>query len=498
MESSISSLTFKGCISEAISEAKEKKKLFLVYISGGDDESSTMIEQSMWLDANVVESISRKCVFLHLLQGTVDASNFSAIYPQKSVPNISAIGYNGGKLLWQLEGQVSAENLVAAIEKSCASLQLQETAATVLSAALAAKRPISSSDDASTAPCSSVDKAHQGSGAHLSHTSEADAKTSSEVEQMTSSQSNTTMHLQSHDEELVSTVKPPTQSVSPDRIDVGKQDSRTCIDESTEVQEGVTLEDSGPSGELSFESAEKNGKITQDEVEENVQDQHLKFVKSNDVHLNIRLPNGSTLQVKFLMTDTLRMVKDYVDENQTSAIGPYDLAIPYPRRVFTTQDMSKTLSELGLVNREALIVVPHRSVSESYKGKQEHYERSSTQDSSDGYGGYFGYAKRMLSFLNPFSYVGGGASPAGSESAPNDGPWQYRPNPALQNSLSGVDRSSRPYSALGESSSQGRKATTRQFASNIHTLRHDEDDNRPSDRNTFWNGNSTQYGGDNK
>lgn len=61
--------------------------------------------------------------------------------------------------------------------------------------------------------------------------------------------------------------------------------------------------------------------------------------KSNDVHLNIRLPDGSSLQVKFSVMHTLRMVKDYVDENQTSSFGSYDLAIPYPRKVFGEQGM---------------------------------------------------------------------------------------------------------------------------------------------------------------
>jgi len=40
-----------------------------------------------------------------------------------------------------------------------------------------------------------------------------------------------------------------------------------------------------------------------------------------------------------------------------------------------------------------------------------------------------------------------------------------------------------------------RRTMSSSFGSNIHTLKHDEDDNRFSDRNSFWNGNSTQYGG---
>lgn len=59
--------------------------------------------------------------------------------------------------------------------------------------------------------------------------------------------------------------------------------------------------------------------------------------RSSDVHLNIRLPDGSSIQAKFSVTDTLRLVKDYVDENDRSGMGSYDLAIPYPRKVFSEQ-----------------------------------------------------------------------------------------------------------------------------------------------------------------
>ena len=60
---------------------------------------------------------------------------------------------------------------------------------------------------------------------------------------------------------------------------------------------------------------------------------------SSDVHLNIRLPDGVSLQEKFSVISTLRMVKDYVDKNQASGIGAYDLAIPYPRKTFSDQGM---------------------------------------------------------------------------------------------------------------------------------------------------------------
>lgn len=44
-------------------------------------------------------------------------------------------------------------------------------------------------------------------------------------------------------------------------------------------------------------------------------------MKSDDMYLNVHLPNGDSLQRKFTITETLKSVKNYVDENQTSELG---------------------------------------------------------------------------------------------------------------------------------------------------------------------------------
>lgn len=62
-----------------------------------------------------------------------------------------------------------------------------------------------------------------------------------------------------------------------------------------------------------------------------------------DVHLNIRLPDSSSLQEKFPLAYTLRMIKDYVDRNQSNVMGSYDLAIPYPRKLFGDQGITTCL-----------------------------------------------------------------------------------------------------------------------------------------------------------
>lgn len=71
------------------------------------------------------------------------------------------------------------------------------------------------------------------------------------------------------------------------------------------------------------------------------------------------------------------------------------------------------------------------------------------------------------------------------------------PNPSLQGALRDGGRAdqSTPSTAGGTTSNSKSRQQTSRFGSNIHTLKHDNDDAQFNDRNAFWNGNSTQFGG---
>ncbi|XP_062144624.1 plant UBX domain-containing protein 11 isoform X2 [Alnus glutinosa] len=536
MEHSLSLLTFKGSITEAIIEAKRQKKLFVVYISGEDAESSCL-EESTWTNSNVAESLSKYCILLHIPGGSTDAAHFSALYPQKSVPCITAIGFNGVQV-WQNDGFVSAEDLASSLEKAWLSLHIQETTATFLTAALASRNSGASTSSSNAAssneqsssstvvPSPSTDKHVQYEEAKPAVTSDVTEEKKgheckveekdTEMNEKTSSRSYDTSKSKSVvDEQPTSSTKVHKGSVGPLVADI--ENSRADHNSSS-------AEDGCPAPEKisGHHSAAPGGgeQLVGIEVKEAEQDEkaeavnHMQAYASDgsvrdnmpsDVHLNIRLPAGSSLQEKFSVTSTLRMVKDYVDGNLPSGFGTYDLAIPYPRKIFSSQDLSKSLSELGLFNRQTLIVVPHQRGAGNYRGASSSSDQTDTNvDSLDGTnGGYFTYVRRILSYMNPFSYLGGGASSSSSEQESQNGIWQYGPNPTLQNNMAGRERpqshdsSNQSTSATGRDDGKKKQPTTSRFGSNIHTLKHDEEDDRFNDRNAFWNGNSTQYGGNN-
>ncbi|KAG2726104.1 hypothetical protein I3760_01G097000 [Carya illinoinensis] len=539
MEQSLSSLTFKGSITEAIIEAKRQKKLFVVYISGEDTESGCL-EDSTWTNSNVTESLSKYCILLHIPGGGTDAAHFSALYPQKSVPCITAIGYNGVQV-WQNEGFVGPEDLASSIEKAWLSLHIQETTATVLSAALAARNSGATTSISSAAsssgeqislstvvPSSSVDKHVQSKETKLVVTSELieekkglecgaeeqniemDDNTSSrshdpsESKSAVGEQSNTSFEVA---EGSLGPLVADRENSKAEHNSSSAEDGCPALEKISDRHSVVPVRVEELVGAEVNEAEEDEKAKAVNHMQAYASDDFIRDNTSSDVHLSIRLPTGLSLQEKFSVTSTLRMVKDYVDEKQPSGFGTYDLAIPYPRKVFSDQDLSKSLSGLGLFNRQALIVVPHQRAVGNYSRASPSSDQTNftNVDSSDGTNvGYFAYVRRILSYVNPFSYLGGGASSSSSGQESQNGIWQYNPNPALQNNFGGRERPNSNYfsnqssPATGRDDGKKRKPTTSSgFGSNIHTLKRDEDDGRFNDRNSYWNGNSTQYGGDN-
>ena len=93
-------------------------------------------------------------------------------------------------------------------------------------------------------------------------------------------------------------------------------------------------------------------------------------------------------------------------------------------------DLSKSLSDLGLLNRQALMVVPHQRAVAHRRGVSSSRDlTNSTNDSgsaNDSNGGYFALLRSFLSYLNPLSYLGSTANSSNSEQESQNSMWEYR------------------------------------------------------------------------
>ncbi|GMN68695.1 hypothetical protein TIFTF001_037751 [Ficus carica] len=72
----------------------------------------------------------------------------------------------------------------------------------------------------------------------------------------------------------------------------------------------------------------------------------------NAVTLLVRMPNGSRLGRRFLKSDKLQILFDFIDINGAVKPGTYRVVRSYPRRAFKVDDGLLTLSELGLTNKQ--------------------------------------------------------------------------------------------------------------------------------------------------
>lgn len=74
--------------------------------------------------------------------------------------------------------------------------------------------------------------------------------------------------------------------------------------------------------------------------------------------LRIRLPDGSTHQRRFLASDPLQVVHDFVDSLEAVTAPRYSLATTFPRRVYAAASLGQSLQELDLVPQAALLMQP--------------------------------------------------------------------------------------------------------------------------------------------
>ncbi|KAI6707260.1 hypothetical protein NL676_010222 [Syzygium grande] len=72
----------------------------------------------------------------------------------------------------------------------------------------------------------------------------------------------------------------------------------------------------------------------------------------NAITLLVRMPDGSRRGRRFLKSDKLQCLFDFIDIGRVVKPGAYRLVRPYPRRAFTDGESTLTLNELGLTSKQ--------------------------------------------------------------------------------------------------------------------------------------------------
>ncbi|CAA0831528.1 Plant UBX domain-containing protein 8 [Striga hermonthica] len=72
----------------------------------------------------------------------------------------------------------------------------------------------------------------------------------------------------------------------------------------------------------------------------------------NAVTLLVRMPDGSRRGRRFLKSDKLQCLFDFIDVGRVVKSGSYRLVRPYPRRAFSDEESTSSLHDLGLTSKQ--------------------------------------------------------------------------------------------------------------------------------------------------
>ena len=219
---------------------------------------------------------------------------------------------------------------------------------------------------------------------------------------------------------------------------------------------------------------------------------------SGIVRIQLRFPDGSHQNIESKKDSTLGEVKHIVDQDYSDLIKSSDftLAVPYPRRVFTNNELDQTLEDLQLIPSAVLVVLPQKG------------SRRQTFGSSSGTvaqavsreGNIFG--KIIAMFVAFFSFII--SIFTGSRRDSNVAVGVSSSSNAVQSSSSAVHfnsetgetahdastarESKQLRQRLNAASVDKQKPVSKLETGNIHRLNTEDDDGE----NNTWNGNSTQ------
>ncbi|XP_054878355.1 UBX domain-containing protein 4 [Poeciliopsis prolifica] len=513
-------LWFEGSIPEAINSAKERSLVFVVVIEGEDEQSKQLM--SSWEDGSVSEAAQNCCVAIRVNAKSDTCVQFSQIYPVVCIPSSFFIGVTGIPLE-VIAGSVSPDELMKRINKvkkmHCQGVE--DTAATDAQDSFETRPPDSIATDPSSVPAVPVglemisDEPGEAAAAtkeSLSSSADGDAVCSakpsmensplfqaacSENENLNAKVERLTKKLEERQEQKNQEQKENDVRKEIERRKMGKQNQEFKRKQDQEKTKQLLEERNREKAEekaarervkqqIAMDRAERAAsyaKIRQDEkdakqnlLQARLADQEAKREalireRSTNSRIQFRLPDGSSFTNQFLSQTRLQEAWDFAFEEIGNLYGDFSLAIMYPRREFTNEDLNKTLLELELVPSASIVVLPSR-------------RPANTVTRSSGFGIWTALGTLLYPLLAVWRFLSSFlfSTPYSSSASRVNG---MHSSPASSSNVSSNQ-------AKGETpTKQNLEIRPKDFKKEgkICRLRTEEDDDE--DNNT-WNGNSTQ------
>ncbi|XP_008327182.1 UBX domain-containing protein 4 [Cynoglossus semilaevis] len=370
-------LWFEGSIPEAINSAKGRGLVFVVVITGEDEQSAQLM--SSWEDESVSQVALNCCVAIKVDIKSEVCVQFSQIYPVLCVPSSFFIGENGIPLE-VIAGSVSAEELQKRIhrvrqmhvQQMKGETDVSETQnSTDTHSAVASAAPVSvSSPENDGSVTASVSEDNAGS--------DAEENLETKVERINKK-------LEERQEQKRKGEKEGEIKKEVDRRKVWKEmqdfkrkqeedKNRRLMDERNRekaeekaarerVRQQIALDRADRAARYAKtqeeESAARQALLQARQAEQDARKEVTVRQRSTIARIQFRLPDGSSFTNQFSSQSTLQDARQFVVQEVGNRYGNFSLATTFPRREFTNEDLNRTLLELDLAPSASIVLLPH-------------------------------------------------------------------------------------------------------------------------------------------
>nr|XP_006117113.1 UBX domain-containing protein 4 isoform X2 [Pelodiscus sinensis] len=368
-------LWFRGSIPAAIAAAKRQSSVFVVFVSG-DDEQSTQMAAS-WEDQKVTEAASDGFVAIKIDIKSEACLQFSQIYPVVCIPSSFFIGDNGIPLE-VIAGSVSAEELIARIHKV---KQANTTSENVQS------RMVEPCETQLETLSISADRENSGQTNLFRESNNSSDERMTEpqpVNDLTTRVERITKKLEEKREEKRKEEEQKDIKKEIDRRKTGKEmldyrkrheeeSTKRMLEERNKEKAEEKAARERIRQQIAMDRAERAARFAKTKEETDAAKAAAQQAKQAEAEarreasekqrsaiarIQFRLPDGSSFTNQFPSEAPLEAARQFAAQTVGNTYGNFSLATMFPRREFTKEDYGKKLLELELAPSASIVLLP--------------------------------------------------------------------------------------------------------------------------------------------
>lgn len=386
---------FEGSIPAAIASAKQRKSVFVVVITGSDDQSSQLI--SSWETESVSDAVENCCVAIRVDAESETCVQFSQIYPVVCIPSSFFIGENGIPLE-VVAGSVTADELKRRIIKVT-----QMHTEQIEGAETDTERPdqtpvceppdslnITNSSSATSKESLSMPMEEDGASGYVTpgedkslpseDASQPDEPLDARVERLTKKLEERREQKKKAEEENELKKEVERRKMGKEILDYKKkqEDEKTkrLLEERNREKAEEKAARDRVKQQIALDRADRAARYAQNQqdteatrlaalqaraAEHEAKRDATQRERSAVARIQFRLPDGSSFTNQFPSEARLQEVRQFAAQEVGNRYGQFSLATMFPRREFTAEDLDKTLLELELAPSASIVLLPQSS-----------------------------------------------------------------------------------------------------------------------------------------